>query len=516
MADINYSYSLGTQPSNTAEPETLWSCHGVEIIPISANAVVLFNPKNDTRLLVQPEVARALEQCSQFNSLNEHLNHLFDVMPPLREQPDNALQTLELARDAGIFESADEAWQRLTASTDITPPLENGPARLFILTCDRPEALLRLLGALQDQVLPQQIEALFIIDDSRHGDSAASNAHIIQSAQTGMNIPIHHVDMNARTALISYLKANLQEADRDSIDFLLARSYWGAAPTYGLARNLALLLSVNYRALVMDDDILPQALAPPLPKKDLTFGTPDAREAVFYTSMADMQQHTLAADFSPLTAMLQSLAQPLSQLLNTKLSGVSALKGLDGRLTTSFEGASRVHLSQCGTWGDSGSADAASIFFLDSPSIQRLLQLGESLETTLSARAGWMGYRGNTIGTYGVMSGITGINHHALLPPYLPAGRGEDLLFGVMLQRLHPESAVFNEGWAVPHLPIEDRANRNQLTPLGVSASITSLTDWLGRPPRDEIGISPETRLAMLADEISRLSEMSLEALESI
>jgi len=63
-----------------------------------------------------------------------------------------------------------------------------------------------------------------------------------------------------------------------SIDFLLARSYWGTAPTYGLARNLALLLSVNYRALVMDDDILPQALTPPLPTKDLTFDTPECAE----------------------------------------------------------------------------------------------------------------------------------------------------------------------------------------------------------------------------------------------
>jgi hypothetical protein len=129
-----------------------------------------------------------------------------------------------------------------------------------------------------------------------------SNARTIESAKTGIHIPIHHIDLDARTALISHLKDNLPEDSHDSVDFLLARSYWGTAPTYGLARNLALLLSVNYRALVMDDDILPQALTPPLPTKDLTFDTPNAREAVFYESAQDMQQHALAADFSPLTA----------------------------------------------------------------------------------------------------------------------------------------------------------------------------------------------------------------------
>ena len=104
MTDVNYSYSLGTQPSVTVESEALWSCHGIQIIPVSADAVILFNPKNDSRLLVQPEVARALEQCFEFSSLNGHLNRLFEAMPPLKEQPEDAMQILELVRDAGIFE----------------------------------------------------------------------------------------------------------------------------------------------------------------------------------------------------------------------------------------------------------------------------------------------------------------------------------------------------------------------------------------------------------------------------
>ena len=118
MTDINYSYSLGAQPSQTTDSERLWSCHGVQTIPGPANAVVLFNPRNDARLLVQPEVAHALERCFCFQSLDQHLNHLLDAMPPLREQPEDALQILKLVRDAGIFESADAAWQRLTASAN--------------------------------------------------------------------------------------------------------------------------------------------------------------------------------------------------------------------------------------------------------------------------------------------------------------------------------------------------------------------------------------------------------------
>jgi hypothetical protein len=85
-----------------------------------------------------------------------------------------------------------------------------------------------------------------------------------------------------------------------------------------------------------------------------------------------------------------------------------------------------------------------------------------------------------------------------------------------MLQRLHPESAVFNEGWAVPHYPVDNRSSRGTLSPVNVNASMIMLADWLGCAPRDEAGIPPEARLFMLADEIGRLSLMTENALEGI
>ena len=516
MTDISYSYSLGAQPSQAAKSERLWSCHGVQIIPGPANAVVLFNPRNDARLLVQPEVAHALERCFCFRSLDEHLSDLLDAMPPLREQPEDALQILKLVRDAGIFESADEAWQRLTASANDAPSSDDDAVRLFILTCDRPEALQRLLKALQDQVPPQQAQALFVIDDSRDNESSASNADAIEAARSGMGMPIHHINIAARADLLSHLKNNLPESSHTSVDFLLARSHWGDAPTYGLARNLALLLSVNYRALVMDDDILPHALTPPLPSRNLSFDHPDAREAVLYASATDQQKHAVISDDNPLTAMLKSLGQSLGQVLNANLSGASTLKGVDGRLTTPFGAESRIHLSQCGTWGDPGTLDSGWIFFQPEASIKRLLDSDSEPEQLLAARASWLGYRGTTIGPYGTLSQLTGLDHRTLLPPYLPAGRGEDLLFGIMLRRLYPESAVLNESWAVPHYPVDNRSSRGTLSPVNVNASMMMLADWLECAPRDEAGIPPEARLVMLADEIGRLCQMTKDSLEGI
>ena len=159
-----------------------------------------------------------------------------------------------------------------------------------------------------------------------------------------------------------------------------------------------------------------------------------------------MQQHSLAADFSPLTAMLQSLGQPLNQLLNSQLSGARALKGVDGRLTTSLDAESRVLLSQCGTWGDPGTADSGWVFFLQEASIKTTHRRHVRARKTIGCPNAWLGYRGATIGPYGSLSQLTGLDHRTLLPPYLPAGRGEDLLFAVMLQAASPRVCGLQRG----------------------------------------------------------------------
>ncbi|MEC8634156.1 MAG: hypothetical protein VXX89_05940, partial [Pseudomonadota bacterium] len=104
----------------------------------------------------------------------------------------------------------------------------------------------------------------------------------------------------------------------------------------------------------------------------------------------------------------------------------------------------------------------------------------------------------------------------SLLPPYLPAGRGEDVLFGIMVQRLHPESAVWNEGWAIRHEPQEERAERGELTPLSVKPGLSMLADWLGREPRDQWGLSPGQRLQGLAEEVRRLAHMETGAITTL
>ncbi|GIR90449.1 MAG: hypothetical protein CM15mP89_4540 [Gammaproteobacteria bacterium] len=80
-------------------------------------------------------------------------------------------------------------------------------------------------------------------------------------------------------------------------------------------------------------------------------------------------------------------------------------------------------LSQCGTWGDAGTG----IRQLDFPSAisnhQKLLEAQADISALLDKGSNWFGYRGPTVTGHGIMAAVTGLDHRALLPPYLPAGR---------------------------------------------------------------------------------------------
>jgi hypothetical protein len=512
MSDFSFSYSVDSYNPNASAAETLWSFNSVQIIPCTSDTVLLKHSHSDQGILVRPEVARALSLCNPFKSLAGHHAQILEAMPPLRETPEDVTNILTSVQEAGFFESNTAAWQRLAQTPGSS---EAAPARLFILTCDRPEALQRLLDNLKGITLDQSIESLWIVDDSKLDLSGDKNAEIIEAFRGRLNLPVYHICKGMQERLSAHLIRELPQ-HQSSVSFLIDKDGWPGLPTYGRARNLALLLSVGCRALVLDDDILLQAVAPPLALKKLSLGNSGAREARFYDSHNSLMQHALNMADDPLTLMLSNVGRSLGELVCRVLSSPSDLAGWDGELLSKYTSDSPVLINQCGTWGDPGTSDGSWIFFLPPSSIKELTSDQHSLASLLSQRSCWFGYRGPTLTSFGIMAAVTGLDHRSLLPPYFPAGRGEDILFGIMTQRLHPQSLALSEGWAVRHDPIESRPERGNLNPVSVSPGLSNLADWLGREPEDQQGLTPERRMNILGNELASLCEMSADAMERL
>ena len=139
MSDFSFSATIGAPPVNDASG-TLWSFNGVRMLAGPAGSVILHKIRGDRRMIVQPDVAEALRLCGPFRSLEAHTRSIMEAMPALKEHAEHTLQTLSAVADAGLLESSESAWARLTRPAAFADIESEATCRVFILTCDRPAA----------------------------------------------------------------------------------------------------------------------------------------------------------------------------------------------------------------------------------------------------------------------------------------------------------------------------------------------------------------------------------------
>lgn len=513
MTSISLSYTPDPSPNRPSTPEDLWSFAGVNSFSGPSGTVILQNRRTDARMIVTSDVAQALSFCTHFRTIAQHVEGIEAHMPALRGQPEAIRGALQNVRDHGLLQSAKALLTELK-SDDVGKP-RNTPVKVFVLTCDRPDLLERLLSSMAKLPWPEEALGVWVIDDSKEKQASDRNREICNRQLS--DIHTHYVGADQRAALIDHILQQLPQA-AEALKFALDKDRWPGLATYGQARNLAQLLSVGYRAIVFDDDTVCQAVAPPLAERGLRFGSLREREAVLYDSAAMQERHKLLIKESPIALMAKSIGRSLSQVLTAdgSINQMAAVNGVDGNELLRFNESSSAKLVQAGFWGDPGTGGANWLFYLPTNSLRRVLDDNTPLQTLIAARSTWAGFRGDTITPYGSMSAITGVDNTELMPPYLPVGRVEDLSFGIMLQRLHPNDFTYNCAWSVVHNPAENREDRSKLTPIATRAGLTNLIDWLGREPNDQWGLSAESRLLELSMQVRRLANMSEGALNTL
>ncbi len=166
------------------------------------------------------------------------------------------------------------------------------------------------------------------------------------------------------------------------------------------------------------------------------------------------------SDLDPLAGHARCLGMSLGQsIAELGAAGLNpdSLRGVNAAMLDTLHADSPILVSQCGSWGDPGVPGSHWFTGLDEASQGRLLSGEGGLVGAWRNRYYWLGRRRPNISKMAVMSQATGLDNTRLLPPYFPAGRGEDYLFAGMLVYLHPNSAVLDYNWSVPHLPLEPR-----------------------------------------------------------
>jgi hypothetical protein len=503
--EISYTFDVMATPSTMAPNRQLYCFDDCEVIDLPRGAVLLLGRLSRRRLIVRRDVHIALQHCAVFRSLGGHADHLLRTMPELGGNRSDVERVLESIRDAGLLVDADVVCARFTT----TPILSQADAlTVAVVTSDRPAALARLLESMLQQPDLRVAQHILVIDDSDDPAHVALNRAHIEAAQARGLAGICHVD----PALQQVLAASLIQQDpstASAVRFLLGARQWPTLARHGLARNWALLLSGGERLVMIDDDTLCRTVAPPLDGAVLGFAS-ETRAAFHYQDEAQWPEAPAVMGSNPITCMAAYIGQPLGAVL--ALLGIAALtpEHLQGAALSELmqlSSATSLLATACGYLGDPGTGPAGDwLVGLPAASLDRLLARPERLPDALVSRNFWLGRTANTVVDTLVMSGVTGLDNRALLPPYFPVLRGEDLLFGHLLRLLHPNARVLDCGWAVPHLPMEDRDHLAATVPTVPGVGLGLLEPALQALATSLHG-DPECRLVLVADALCALAD---------
>ena len=483
--------------------------------------VLVRNPRNGRSSVVTRRVFSALTLCENFRTLDDHSRHLQNSDPAMQGQDEEIKRVLRTTLNDGLMVSAAEICDLITPAGRTKNAKEEAAANsavVVIITWERPEPLQRLLESVLENGDPQNFHALYVVDDSRKPENISKNQEIVNDFRDKSPIHTIYFGQQQQQQLLKKIIKKVPQHEQ-AVRFLADQSRWTDYWTSGLTRNYALLLSVGKRLVVLDDDTICEVYELLERGNGVTLSN-RPREADFYLDNLQWDGFRLRADSDPIKAHLECLGLSLSAALG-KL-GVRQLEPSGLANASMYEigrlhAASPVLLTQCGTLGDPGTYNNNWLAKLRGASRRRMLESTDMVDNAIRNDSLWLGRKRPHFSTVANMSQITGLDNRHVLPPYFPILRGEDRLFGNMLNDLFPDAAVLDYPWAIPHLPMPVRSRSSEKTDFGIKANFPQFFfEWVILHKDHYLATNIDGRMAHLAQMFIDLGSSSHQQLAEI
>ncbi|MEM1411376.1 MAG: hypothetical protein AAGH19_03380 [Pseudomonadota bacterium] len=427
-------------------------CHAY---PLPGGRRLVRNPRNGRHALLTPDVYGALLGCRRFQTLTDHAERLVSHNPALTGQEADVRNVLASVRDDGLMISADA--YAVTLQPAAQPRVNVDKPVVAVITWERPDALKRCLESVGQRVHPGNVGRFIVIDDSRTAEVCDANRATTERFAECFEAPVLYLGASEQKGFMEAIIRQVRALE-DQVRFLIDREHWADQWTSGLARTLALLLSVGQRLIVLDDDIVCDIYEPE-PRPGIGFAE-DEREARFYAGQEEWAETPAADRQDPVARHMALLGSELRDALGalgaTRLDA-TAFAGADLEVIERWRADSPVLMTECGSLGDAGTGNLNWLATLRGDSLKALLNDEAALDKALVERSCWLGQYRPHIVPRANMSQLTGVDNRGLMPPYTPILRGEDRLFGDMVEFLRPDGVIVDQPWAVAHLPMPAR-----------------------------------------------------------
>lgn len=319
------------------------------------------------------------------------------------------------------------------------------------ITADRPASLAGSVRTFLNQASQSgRRPAIIVCDDSSSASAEEANRGFVE----GLAAEGHEarfLGSKQRRRLADVLISELPVASAE-IEFALYADPLIPGPRIGANRNLALLASAGEPALMTDDDTFCRAVRPFGMEGPLHLSSDYLRARIDPApSREDLWAHREPLSEDYLGHHESLLGRHLGELLSSETS----MEWMSPRLvseTLSHGGV--VRATGTGVIGDLGSDSPKHLLSLEPPNVEPIVsdpsRYAMAKESRELVRCG-----ASPILTKSAFLGgfFLGLDGRVLLPPFVPVGRNEDIMFATMLSLVRPEALIGHLPIAYSHEP---------------------------------------------------------------
>jgi hypothetical protein len=382
---------------------------------------------------------------------------------------------------------------------------------LGFLHCDRVEALGRGLSSFLERARKDDRPLTVVVADDSRSEASRRACHELV-ATSGAAREARYVGAAAKQSFVEALVARGLSRDALALGVLGQLDGVFGANSVGANRNALLLSTGRAPILCVDDDVICDPMGPVTRDDDLTVCA--GRDPADYAFGEGCELALSTIDADPLAAHELLLGRTI---VDCDGSGISPPPPL-GPLVARLRAGGRVLLTAGGLVGDCGWGSPST--YLTGPfTKQARMRLIGSRATYEEARRSRRIARAVTRPTVAdaswLMTTAVGLDARSLLPPFLPLGRGEDVVFGRLLERIHHGACIGHVPIALRHEPVSSRRfSPGEILRSASGFDLYELAIAAIDAPKLE-GDDPSDRLRALGEALVGLGQSSLGRFEA-
>lgn len=477
------------------------SVNGV-VYPLSNEECVFRARDTGEKHVMTMQVLRALDLCSYFRPLDEHVQVVMNGIAELKGRDQDVRRVLEALISRGLMVTAADALEAMPDDGG-TPASAAG---VMVRSSGRPRELDRLLSSLSGIHATFGVEyPCYVFDDSGSAEAGAECEALCARWRDG-GLPVHWLGEEWQRRFADDLVS--RSGQRAGLADWLLMPRDGAGFTGGRALNLILLAAAGRRFVLVDEDLVlePRMVGDPVGMSLAAEGW----EVWFHGNADEAAGSGRALDSDPIADLLAPLGRPLPWVVKHLAARPDELKGVDQRTLQSLGSDAPLIGTTSGIYGDAATgASNGWCYTLSGPSRDRFRASREDYDRNRRTR--WV-TRARPRASLLKHTSFTrnGMDGSRMLPPTLPFGRSEDRFQNSLTTYMYPGSRVLDFPWALGHFPLDKRKwSADALKDASRVGLADFLSDTMLQVGEHMPGQEPGTRLRLAAEMLGNVADMT-------